>query len=172
MDIQTFPGFLTAEQCADWRERIRTIEAANFTDTGKFTNKKWEDLDLATAFHTRLVELDPSTRYKRANNLIMAGLYKPGDSFGLHTDTGLYYNRVAGEESRWTLLIYLNTVQEGGETVFYSTEGWKEVLRIKPEEGKALLFDIDLWHCGEPIVEGEKLWIGCEIIGEIVPIVP
>lgn len=167
MDIQTFPNFLTEEECGAFQTMIRNKSATNFTDSGIFTNKKWVEEPLANKFYNRLVELDPQERYLRANNLIMAGLYVPGNSFGLHTDTGLFYDRVSNTRSKWTLLIYLNTVEEGGETIFYSTDKWEEVLRVKPEAGKALLFDIDLWHCAKPIPTGEKLWIGCEIIGKI-----
>lgn len=98
----------------------------------------------------------------------MAGYYQKEKSFGIHTDTGLYYNIELNQKSRWTLLIYLNDNFDGGETVFYDTNTWNKVCEIKPEIGKALLFDIDLWHSGSPIVDGEKYWIGCEIIGYII----
>ena len=60
------------------------------------------------------------------------------------------------EMTRYTLLIYLNSNYEGGETN-----------TIKPETGKALIFDIDLWHSELPVINGEKYWIGCEIIGKM-----
>ncbi len=167
MDIQTFDDFLSTDECLAFQTMIRNKKAVNFTDSGKFTNKKWVDDSLTNQFYLRLLEIDPRSRYLRANNLVMAGIYSPQDSFGLHTDTGLYYNVGRKEKSRWTLLIYLNTVANGGETVFYSTDKWEVVQRVKPEAGKALLFDIDLWHCAEPILDGEKLWIGCEIIGDM-----
>jgi len=31
-----------------------------------------------------------------------------------------------------------------------------------------ILFNIDLWHKANPLIEGSKYWIGCEIIGKIV----
>lgn len=165
MDVQTFPHFLSVDECATFQQLIKTVNATNFTDSGAFTNKKWVDQALATLLYERLQEVDPSSRYLCANKLIMAGMYVPGNSFGLHTDTGLYYNRVNRTKSRWTLLIYLNDGFEGGETVFYDTETMRETHRIVPEVGKALLFDIDLWHSGAPLLSGEKHWIGCEIIG-------
>jgi hypothetical protein len=95
----------------------------------------------------------------------MTGMYSPGDSFGLHTDTGLYYNSKEKEKTQWTLLIYLNTLEEEGATVFYD-DNWNITQKIYPKCGKAILFDIDLWHLGEPLICQEKFWIGCEMIGK------
>jgi len=101
----------------------------------------------------------------RPNTVIMSGKYQVGDSFSLHTDTGLYYNRDTREKTRWTLLIYLNDDFDGGETVFYN-DNWRrdEVTIVRPKKGNAILFDIDLWHKGTPVTRGVKYWIGCEII--------
>ena len=156
---------MTADECLEFQTLVRNKIAVNFTDSGKFTNKKWADSTLAYKFYERLLELDPQPRYLKPGDLIKSGLYLSTDNFGLHTDTGQHYDRVTKTKSRWTLIIYLNTVDSGGETIFYSPDTWKEVLRVKPEAGKALLFDIDLWHRAAPITAGEKLWIGCEIIG-------
>lgn len=168
MEIKTYPDFLTPEECAAFRAKIaEKNDADNFTDSGRFDNKMWRDAALADRIHTRLLALDPTAkdRYLRANNVVMAGHYEVGDSFSLHTDTGLYYDKERKEKSRWTLLIYLNDDFEGGETVFYHTDTWAETHRIRPHTGMALLFDIDLWHSGQPLLRGQKFWIGCEIIG-------
>jgi hypothetical protein len=170
MDIKTFPHFLTNDECLHFQNVIKIKEAPSFTDSGKFINKKWPDNVLAEKFFNRLQELDPCNRYLRANNLTMSGIYSSHDSFGLHTDTGLYYNREENTRSRWTLLIYLNNIptEDGGATVFYDTNTWAEVQQIQPEAGKALLFDIDLWHRGAALLRGVKMWIGCEIIGDMI----
>lgn len=36
---------------------------------------------------------------------------------------------------------------------------------IVPIKGYAVLFDISLWHKANEILECNKYWIGCEIIG-------
>ena len=170
MDIRTYPDFLSADECAAFRTLLTTkTDATNFTDSGIFDNKKWTDIDLSTRFHARLLELDTVTpeQFLRANTLIMAGHYEVGDSFGLHTDTGLYYDERRREKSRWTLLIYLNDDFEGGETVFYDTNTCSGARSIQPRAGMALLFDIDLWHSGQPLRSGRKYWIGTEIIGSM-----
>jgi hypothetical protein len=165
MDILTFPNFIN--DCDEFIELINNNKnCQNFTDSGKFTNKKWIDHQLSNKFYTKLKELTNDPRYLKANNLIMAGTYVPGDSFGLHTDTGLYYNTKDKTKSKWTLLIYLNDDFVGGETIFYNENG--EYCKIKPEKGKALLFDIDLWHKGDEVIYGSKYWIGCEIIGNFI----
>lgn len=166
MDVKTISNFLTSDEC-DKMIKISTEKVThNFTDSGVFTNKKWVDYELSNYFFDKLKATTNRADFLRANNLIMSGAYKPGDSFGIHTDTGLYYDEDTNEKSRWTLLIYLNDDFVGGETIFYHTHDWSEYCRIKPEKGKALIFDIDLWHSGEKIKEGMKYWIGCEIIGK------
>ena len=130
-----------------------------FTDNGNFKNNKWYDKDLAQFFFDRLGK---KPGIIRPNNVIMSGKYVPGDSFALHTDTGLFYSPT--EKTRWTLLVYLNDDFEGGETVFFDLN-FKQTRTVVPKRGKALMFDIDLWHKGNEVTKGQKYWIGCEIIG-------
>jgi hypothetical protein len=67
------------------------------------------------------------------------------------------------EETRWALLIYLNDDFIGGHTVFYNDK-WSVIKTITPKKGMAILFDIDIWHKANKIEEGNKYWIGMEII--------
>jgi hypothetical protein len=166
--IYTIPKFLSEEECLKYKELVFNAPegATNFTDSGIFKNLKWIDSELSTEFYTKLQKyIEPSSLALRANNLIMTGNYDPNEQFSLHTDTGLFYDRVGKEKSRWTLLIYLNDDYEGGHTLFYD-DNWNQTQDIKPEKGKALLFDIDLWHRGDMLLSGTKQWIGCEIIGK------
>lgn len=165
--IYEIDNFLTKEECKQFIEVVKfpPQQSTCFTDTGVFKNRKWIDDKTANFFYTRLTNfVTPSNQAKRANNLVMTGYYTPGEQFNMHTDTGLYYNRKTKEKTRWTLLIYLNDNYEGGHTLFYDDE-WKQTRDVQPKEGKALLFDIDLWHRGEEVLSHEKYWIGCEIIG-------
>ncbi len=170
--IYTIDFFLQPEELAAFREMVLSppAESDQFTSNGLFKNFKVIDLALATRFYERLVAsglvADRGHRFLRANKYVMAGHYRPGDQFSLHTDTGLFYDRKAGEKSRWTLLVYLNDDFDGGQTTFFTDAG-KETVRVQPVAGRALLFDIDLWHRGEEVRGGEKMWIGCEIIGAI-----
>ena len=169
MSIYTLAEFLSKEECDRYIQAIQAPQKrTNFTDSGKFTNHKYVDQALADIFFAKLQTYKLQEELLRPNNLVMTGFYKPGDQFGLHTDTGLYYNRATHEKSRWTLLIYLNTVEGEGATVFYDEE-WKECKRIYPKEGTAILFDIDLWHKGDELLTQFKYWIGCEVIGPFTP---
>ncbi len=165
MSIYKLDGFLNPEECRMYREQIQNEEnCVAFTDSGKFKNNKYKDLQLATQFYTKMLTYGIKDNLLRPNDLIMTGMYSPGDSFGLHTDTGLYYNEVLKEKTQWTLLVYLNTLENEGATVFYDDK-WCITETIYPKEGTAILFDINLWHKGEPIFKNKKFWIGCEIIG-------
>lgn len=151
--IYTIPNFLTEDEITTYRQIVLNppAGATDFTNSGKFQNKKWIDPVIADSFYEKLKQyIEPSELALRANNLVMTGHYEAGQQFSLHTDTGLFYSRPTGERSRWTLLIYLNDDYEGGHTLFYD-DNWSPSQNIKPEKGKALLFDIDLWHRGDII---------------------
>jgi hypothetical protein len=172
-EIYEYPGFLTQEECNEYITLIRNKQARNFTDSGAFTNKIWTDPELAFLFRDRTAKYNNGMAFGlAANDVIMAGMYKPGDSFSIHTDTGLFFDLAGRKKTRYTLLIYLNDEFEGGNTIFYDTDTWAVTKVVKPERGKALIFDIDLWHSGEPLISGSKMWIGCEIIDSFNPVEP
>ena len=164
--IYEYPNFLSREECTKYITMIQEKQADNFTESGDFTNKKWVDHELASKFRDRTREFtgDNKPLGLAANNLIMAGIYHPGNSFAIHTDTGLYFNKANNTKTQYTMLIYLNDEFEGGDTIFYDTDTWTITQVIKPETGKALIFDIDLWHSGSAVQTGCKMWIGCELI--------
>ena len=166
--IWTVDGFLSKEQCEYYIDRIdNKTGIIPFTDSGYFKNDKYTDVQLTEYLYRKLKKTGIDTDIIRANNLIMTGKYLPGDKFGLHTDTGLFYDSKTKEKSSHTLLIYLNDDLEGGETVFYDDK-FNQTKIILPKQGKALLFDISLWHQGSEIIYGNKYWIGCEMISLMV----
>lgn len=165
MSIYKLEKFTSDSSCDIFMNKIKSREKTTcFTNSGNFTNDKYIDEELTEEMFTRLQTYNLPEIFLRPNNLIMTGYYKPGDQFGLHTDTGLYYNEATKEKSRWTLLIYLNTVENEGATIFYDDE-WRETKRFYPVKGDAILFDIDLWHKGDELETQSKFWIGCEVIG-------
>ena len=100
--------------------------------------------------------------------------YDVGQQYTPHHDFSIP-NTVDGQPSRFaTILFYLNDVPEGGETSFprwMNGEG-KDILKVKPEVGKAVLFydqlpdgnyDERSQHAALPVIKGEKwltnLWV-------------
>jgi len=163
--IYILPDFLLSEECEKYIDLINTNKnIIPFTDSGKFNNNKWIDSKQAELFYKKLQTYKLTDNIIRPNNIIMTGKYGVGDTFSLHTDTGLYYNSETKEKTQWTLLIYLNDNFKGGETIFYDND-WVINKIIVPKKGCAILFDISLWHKANEILEGNKFWIGCEIIG-------
>lgn len=175
--IYVFDDFLNKKECLEYinmiDDSILNEKQICFSDNSGSINHKYIDLELATKFYDRLVESSFSNeklgknikKIKRPNNLIMWARYDPETDFGLHTDTGLFYDSIKREKSRWTLLIYLNNDFNGGSTVFYD-DNFKEILTVEPQAGTCVLFDIDLWHKGTKVLDSRKYWIGCEIIGD------
>ena len=91
-------------------------------------------------------------------------MYRPKTQFGLHTDTGLYYNSKTKDRSKYTVLIYLNDNFEGGHTQFYDNS-FRPVYKIKPKTGSCIIFELDQFHEGLEVINGHKYWIGLELIG-------
>lgn len=166
--IYRLSHFLSSDECEKYMDLIKNNKISRpFTDSGNFTNNKWIDAELSELFYQKLQKYEIQDNILRPNNLIMTGKYVVGNVFSLHTDTGLYYDAEKREKTQWTLLIYLNDNFRGGETVFYD-DTWKVTDIIEPQMGMAILFDISLWHKANELLEGEKYWIGCEIIGKII----
>jgi prolyl 4-hydroxylase len=95
------------------------------------------------------------------------GEYQPHyDYFDKNEEGGILHSKRGGQRVA-TLLVYLNTPEEGGETVFPKLK-----IKINPKKGRAVLFynissdgtvDPRTLHGGAPVLSGEKwiatLWI-------------
>jgi prolyl 4-hydroxylase len=95
------------------------------------------------------------------------GCFKPHfDCFAALGEKGKHFLENGGDRVA-TMIIYLNTPKEGGETEFPNAN-----IKISPKEGKAVLFynldkegnlDPLSRHAGAPVISGEKwiatLWI-------------
>lgn len=101
--------------------------------------------------------------YKKPVNYIFYSYIQEKQLFGIHTDTGSEYDRENNKYSKFTMLIYLNDNYTGGTTTFYDLN-FKKRFSIQPKRNRALIFDIDLYHCGDQVQNGEKYWIGTEIV--------
>lgn len=75
--------------------------------------------------------------------------YKDGQQFKPHVDGA--FKRTDEEQSRITLLIYLNENFIGGNTTLVLEE--QEII---PKIGKLFLFEHKIMHCGRPVDTGTK----------------
>jgi len=91
--------------------------------------------------------------------------YEPGQQFKAHYDFFGSGHSSSPNNRISTLVIYLNDVEEGGDTTFPHLG-----VAVKPMKGSAVYFeyfyseqtinDLTL-HCGEPVIRGEK-WIATQ----------
>jgi hypothetical protein len=167
--IHIIDNFLSPKECSDYITLIDTIRLSKdkhvpFTNNASNFNHKYVDLVLSEHFYKKLIDKWPSAEPIGPNNLIMISRYNAGENFGIHTDTGLFYDKLNRIKTRYTMLIYLNDDFTGGNTVFYDTS-FNVTRVVVPKKGSCLVFDIDLWHEGREILNGNKYWIGIELIG-------
>lgn len=81
--------------------------------------------------------------------------YNIGERFNKHRDG--VFRRSSIEESRLTLMIYLNECFEGGETEF-------DTFNVKPETGTAIVFEHHLKHKGSKVLKGVKYALRSDIM--------
>ena len=86
--------------------------------------------------------------------------YKDGQQFKPHVDGA--YKKSDTEQSKVTLLIYLNEDFEGGETTLIIEN---EV--IKPKTGMLLLFAHKILHSGRPVLSGTKYVLRTDVMYKI-----
>lgn len=91
--------------------------------------------------------------------------YAPGQEFKAHFDYFSNTHPSASNNRISTLIVYLNEVEEGGETTFPELN-----LSVAPEKGCAVYFEYfyqdekineKTLHCGEPVIKGEK-WVATQ----------
>jgi hypothetical protein len=100
-----------------------------------------------------------------ATKYVFYANYRENESFGIHTDTGSVFEPNYNLYSKFTLLTYLNDNYEGGETIFYANNLVK-TNKIIPKTNKTVIFDINLFHKSNIVLNGHKYWIGTEIVCE------
>jgi hypothetical protein len=173
--VYTMKNLLLCDDVDKYRKKIddlRMSESRCFASGANFYNGtvkyEYATWDIWTRIKIRLEQEEKAwlpRKPGRAAPYVTFAYYASGQGFGIHTDTGIL-DPSRKEESSYVVLIYLNDDYEGGETVFYDSH-YKESARIKPEKGKAVIFDIDVLHSGEKVITGEKYWIGCDLLTEM-----
>ena len=177
--VFTVDGFLTPQQCEHY---IRISEDLGYEEA--LVNTPQGQLRLENVRNNERVLLHneeiAQRLWKRAemfaphecegrlaiglNELFRFYRYDPGQQFNWHQDGS--YVRDNGEESFWTLMIYLNDDFEGGETSFedsYSEEAF-DPFQVVPRQGTALFFEHLTHHQGEPVAEGRKYVLRTDVM--------
>lgn len=141
-------GMLTSPDGLVSAENIRNNQRAEIWDEN-VAKELWEKAkDLVPTCEGRLaVGMNEMLRFYR---------YEEDQYFEWHQDFTVELDN--GQQSFYTVLIYLNDDFEGGETSFndeYSEEIFEE-FQIVPQQGLAVFFEHSIHHKGEPVKSGCK----------------
>ena len=131
---------------------------------GKVINSKGEEIVLDDYRKCSVYSMDIDWLDKKVSQLVDWPIdksekynimkYEVGDFFRPHSD---YIDYITENNRVGTLIIYLNTVTEGGQTVFSSRQ-----IKIPAIQGNAVFFNYTKTrkelHAGNRIIQGEK-WI-------------
>ena len=172
-EVITIDGLYTHDEVAMFRSFIEDADNHNRTFTSSpFKNGKVIKPEWSKLMYERISPHLPSEYIDRNGKrwtfmetpkYIMYANINSGERFGIHTDTGCEYDEQKNKYSKFTVLTYLNDEYEGGNTQFYD-ERFAKTVTIKPRTNRTLIFDIDLFHSGEPVLSGSKYWIGTELV--------
>jgi len=80
--------------------------------------------------------------------------YEPKQIFRLHKD---FPHKIEGQQSKLSMIIYLNRDFEGGETDF-------RTFVVYPKTGSALIFKHELLHEGCAVINGKKYAVRTDIM--------
>lgn len=146
-------GFAEADVALpnDRRQQLNHIRNNSRVNESSLTRaqqwwQKLEPLSLPIFSGASAVGCSPYFRYYK---------YQTGQKFNMHKDGRQTVN---GNQTLFTMLVYLNAEYCGGETVFRQDQ-----LVIKPEVGKAVIFDHHLWHKGSILETGIKYVLRTDI---------
>lgn len=184
MDYLVQNNFLSKEKC---QELITLSENAGYDEadisyaTGAQMNKEYRDNSRCLIKNEELrLELEklimpfvpktlpiikPGGVIEQVEFLRLSGnfrfyKYEKSQKFKKHRDGNV---QEEGGVSRVTILIYLNDVEQGGETNICDRMLDKPVM-VKPEEGKMLMFNHSLLHSGEELLDGIKYVLRTDLI--------
>lgn len=169
--VFTIDYLFSQDQIENWRQWIHnsSTDVKKFSNNG-FKNGKVIEPEISNHIWQKMQPHLPKS-YRDTKNqewqfigpsrYVMYASILPGQSFPIHTDTGAEYG--ADGESKFTVLVYLDDDFIGGHTTFYDFS-FQKTVDIVPKIGRTLMFDIDLYHAGEPVLSGKKNWIGTEIV--------
>ena len=163
--------FLSCDECERHVERSEGIGYETFTIDGEvfpgYRNNARVVVDdpvLADTLWNRAVEhMPPVIEGQPAsgfNPRFRFYRYTGIESFAPHHDGSV---RVGDRASRLTFMVYLTDVPKGGETRFYGDD-LKIRFAVRPERGKALVFDHLILHEGVAVEDGSKYVLRTDVM--------
>ena len=165
-------NFLTPEECKgfiDFSEKEGYNEALVRIKNGGEQMRKdirdndrviWDNTQVAGQLYNEIKSLLPEIdgwEPSGLNERFRFYRYKDGQQFKPHVDGS--YKKSPTEESKITLLFYLNEGFEGGNTTLIM-----EGEEIIPKEGMMLLFEHKIMHCGRPVISGVKYVLRTDVM--------
>jgi predicted 2-oxoglutarate/Fe(II)-dependent dioxygenase YbiX len=154
--ILVVPGFFTLHECAMLREAMEAagLNTATHADTHPRKNEAYLDRESLTfrdeiverVVYERLAPLAPAVEGRTFVGFSTKWryyIYRKGQRFDQHVDVSTK-GANPGEETEYTLLVYLNGEGDeggpvgGGETIFWATAK-KELCQVAPRAGMLLL---------------------------------
>lgn len=175
LQLFVIDDFLTKSQCEKLCEVIKENQTPSKTTDGPSYHRTSNTSNMVSEKYGNLVELIDNKMSLALqipleySERIQGQHYRVGQEFKAHTDwfePGLdeYKQNCKIQGNRtWTFMIYLNDVEEGGETYFESINH-----KFKPKMGQAVIWNNlncdgsinrDTIHSGEPVIKGEKFII-------------
>ena len=138
------------------RPDIRDNDTCILTDEG-LASSIWAQVRLHLPEHVdgkRAVGLNPRLRFYR---------YSTGQSFSKHTDGA---SVIDGQQSLWTILVYLNEGFGGGSTrlCVFDDRLVDRSIDVRPATGAAFVFDHSLLHASTPITSGVKYAVRSDVM--------
>lgn len=178
VNMYTINNYLDDETCDKLIELIRknnspsTITTAATETDKKFRTSKSaffnEDRDGVVKDVNNQIARYMGIESERSESM-QGQFYETGDEFKYHTDYFEYktpcwknHGKDLGQRT-WTVMVYLNNVEEGGSTHFKNINK-----HFYPKKGTAVAWNNlypdgacnpDTLHCGSPIIKGEKFII-------------
>lgn len=170
VELYAVSGFLSPAECAHFIGLIDAVARPSPTyDEGATYRTSWSgDVDPGDSF-VRMVErriADLTGFDERWGETVQGQRYEPGQEFQAHYDwfqtDGAYWpqERANGGQRSWTVMAYLNDVEEGGETEFPKIRA-----SIPPQEGVLIAWNNArrdgrpnpaTLHAARPVIRGTK----------------
>jgi prolyl 4-hydroxylase len=178
LEIYTIENFLTEEECDHLANHIEEnssrSQVAGYGDTASTTTEA-RTSSTSTLHNTDPIVADINRRISEELDVpedkgedMQGQIYQVGQEFRHHFDyfTGDGYTNhcLSSGQRTYTFMIYLNDVEEGGETNFSSLENYS----IKPKKGMAVIWknsdgkgteNAAAIHAGLPVIKGKKIII-------------